>query len=185
MTFFSKVDLFFTRVVAWLIHMVGYAFIALIGMTSIVLFPFSFFEYSEGLADLDLLEISLIALFFGALWRFVKKTRDCGESYWAATKKICILLTLASLFLGFIEYCFFYFLLQEQGNLTFAYFENSNDWILLFNSVVLIVTLYGLVPTETQRQVGITDDENFAAVGTPEETDIESDSNTELKPNGI
>ncbi|WP_351078630.1 hypothetical protein [Shewanella sp. CAL98-MNA-CIBAN-0140] len=183
MTVISKIDLFFTNVVAWLIYKIGYVLVALLGITAIISIPLTFLEYSEGFADLDFLETFLIALFFIMIWRFVKKSKTAGFSYWAAIKKLCIVLTLGLLFLNLIEASFMYILLDEQGSLTTAYFERFKDEVNFFDSIVLIIMLYGLIPTAKPKRVNTADDKKDSQVETPKEVD--NDSDLELKPNGI
>ena len=183
MTVISKIDLFFTNVVAWLIYKIGYVLVALIGITAIISIPLTFLEYSEGFADLDFLETSLIALFFIMIWRFVKKSRTAELSYWSTIKKLFIVLTLGLLFLNLIEASFMYFLLYDQGNLTVAFVERYDDRITFFDSIVLIIMLYGLIPTAKPKHVNAAHDKKDSQVDTPKYVD--NDSDLELKPNGM
>jgi hypothetical protein len=180
MTVISKIDLFFTNVVAWLIYKIGFVLVALLGILSIVSVPVSFLEYAEGFADLDFLEISLIALFFIMIWRFVKKSRIAGLSRWSTTKKLFLVLATGLLFPFLVEALFLFYLLNDQGNLTVAYLVSHDDFISFFCTILIIVLLYGLVPSAIRSRVSTADQ-----VKTPEDISVESVSNPELTPNGI
>ena len=151
MNFLSKLDQFFTSVVSWLIHKISYVFIALMGCLTIISIPISFLEYNEGFADLDILETSLIALFFIMVWRFVKVSRTVDLSYWSAIKRLFIILTLGFLFTSLIEGIFLIIQLYSQGNLSTAFYEQQDDWMALFDTMLLIVLLYGLVPKTSEN----------------------------------
>lgn len=151
MNFLSKLDQFVTSVVSWLIHKVSFVLVALAGILTIILVPISFLEYNEGFADLDILETSLIALFFIMVWRFVKVSRTAKLSNWSAIKRLFIILALGFLFAFFIEASFLIIQLYSQGNLSTAFYEQQAEWIAFFDAALLVVLLYGLVPKNSEN----------------------------------
>lgn len=146
MSLFGKVDLFFTKAVYWVIYKVAFVFFALLGLLALVSIPLTFIEYGEGFADLDISEISLIALSFFMLWRFVSRSLCSEYDKWATTKRLFMVLAVGTLFSFFVESFLLYYLLEEQGYITSAFYEQQAEWMAFFDAVVLIVLLYGLAP---------------------------------------
>ncbi|MGR3979433.1 hypothetical protein [Pseudoalteromonas sp. 1181_04] len=123
-----------------------YIVISLIAVTSLLLIPFSFFEYDAGLSDLDLVELGLFILLIAAVWRFYNRCFNLKWTKWRAIKRFVFVVAFAELLYMFFYAVYLIIELADQGVLGVEILDRHADFESFLSSLVIIAAIYAGTP---------------------------------------
>ena len=155
-----------------------YIVLSLIAISSLLLIPFSFFEYDAGLSDLDLVELGLFILLTAVIWRFYNRCINLKWSKWAAIKRFVFVVAFAELLYMFFYAIYLILELAEQGVLGVEILDRHDDFESFLSMLVIIAAIYAGTPLppfylKKDKQSKEKAEDAFSA-GTPEKSESAS-----------
>jgi hypothetical protein len=153
MEFLYSLDVLVQKFVAVCVKFFSVVFFSLLAVLNIVMLFTGFFEYGEGLAELDTVELFGCMLFVALSWRFFRRGRNAGCTRWPLLLRYCRIMAFNFLLISSVYAIVFTSLLYERGSITVAYLTSFDDQSLLLEMFIVLLLLYCLAPIPSLKTV--------------------------------
>ncbi|MBB1468111.1 hypothetical protein H5232_06490 [Pseudoalteromonas sp. SG41-5] len=120
-----------------------YGLVTVIGLLFI---PFSFFEYSVSLAELDIIEISSFIILVAVIWRFITRSYRLNVGLKESLKRFAF--SIASVYLILFSGCYFVIFaeISTQGFIGIEYLNHTSESIRFALVLMTILAVYAATP---------------------------------------
>ncbi|KPH96231.1 hypothetical protein AMS58_01305 [Pseudoalteromonas porphyrae] len=120
-----------------------YGFVTVIGLLFI---PFSFFEYSVSLAELDIIEIGSFIILVAVIWRFITRSYRLKVGLKESLKRFAS--SIASVYLILYSCCYMFVVTEitTQGSIGIEYLNHTSESIRFALVLMTIFAVYAATP---------------------------------------
>jgi len=120
-----------------------YGLVTVIGLLFI---PFSFFEYSLSLAELDIIEVGSFMILAAVIWRFITRSYSLNLGLKEPLKRFAF--SIASVYLILFSGCYFVVFaeISSKGFIGIEYLNHTSESIRFALVLMTIVAVYAATP---------------------------------------
>jgi hypothetical protein len=142
----NTLDILLGHLAAGIMTFLLYLSLGAVAIFSLIGIPFFFFEETAGISELDVMELGLLIMLVGVIWRFYRRGSQLYWTWWQMIRRFVFAISSVILLFTLVVHLAMLIELTEKGRLEIEFINRYEEFESFMLALCINLAIYAATP---------------------------------------